>query len=265
MNFSSDEEDETPPNHNRSRTGAYSHPHQPREHRTGRGQDNNEGTHSDTTMAAGNIQHGNNQTRGDPTNTQQEDDSRPITTPQMIRQTHLRPQRQIEGEEDDVARDEDPDKAGRAAELGGQHASNPAAAAAAAATTTPTSWLHQSPQYVQVHIGNPENSSTSIGNVHAELTKTNLTVCKRCRQRIKKGDMRIGINSTDLQGEQIIPWYHKECWNSTHNTHTQPQPYTTTPPPSGVPPPPPLRGRGGDNPPGVYSVFEHDAGVPPPS
>ena len=190
---------------------------------------------------------------------QQENDSRIVTTLQMIRQTHLRPQRQINGEDDDVAHDKDPNRIGRDAEPEDQHTSNPAADIDAA-TTTSTSWLHQSPQYVQVHIGNPENSSTSIGNVHAELTKTNLTVCKRCRQKIKKGDMRIGISSTDLQGEQIIPWYHKECWNNIHNTHTQPQPHTTNPFPSGVPPPP-----RGDNPPGVYSVFEHDAGVPPPS
>jgi hypothetical protein len=187
---------------------------------------------------AGTMQYGNNQTREDPTNMQQGDDSRQITTPQTIRQTHLRPQRQIEGEENDVAQDEGPaDDVRRTPEHNSQHAFN-LEAAIDATTITSTTWLHQSPQYVQVHIGSPEDNLTSFENVHAELTTTNLTVCKRCRQKIKKGDMRIGIRSTDLQGQQILPWYHKECWNNTHNTHTQPQPHTTTPPPSGVPPPP---------------------------
>jgi hypothetical protein len=150
VNFSSDDEDETPPGHNRSRTRAYSHPHQPREHRTDRDQDNNEGKDGDTTIVERNIQHGNNQTQRDPTNTQQEDDSRIVTTPQMIRQTHLRPQRQINREGEDVAHDMDPNKVERDAEQRNQHASNPAAAIDAA-TTTSTSWLHQSPQYMQVH------------------------------------------------------------------------------------------------------------------
>ena len=128
-------------------------------------------------------------------------------TPQMIKQTHLRPQKQIKEKKDDVAHDEDPDEARRDAEQRGQHASNPAAVIAAA-TTTPTSWLHKSPQ--EIHSGSPEDnlSATSFENVHAELTTTNLTVCKRCRQKIKKGDMRIGIRSTDLQGRQILPWHH---------------------------------------------------------
>ena len=170
-------------------------------------------------MLARNMQHGNNQTRGDSTNIQQENDSRPVTTPQMIKQTHLRPQRQIKDEKDDVVHDEDPDEARRDAEQRGQHASNPAAVIAAA-TTTPTSWLYKSPQ--EIHSGSPEDNLTSFENVHAELTTTNLTVCKRCRQKIKKGDMIIGIRSTDLQGQQILPWYHKECWNDSAQRSYEP-------------------------------------------
>ena len=131
----------------------YSHSHQPKEHRTDRGQNNNEGTHRNTTIMAGTMQYGNNQTREDPTNMQQGDDSRQITTPQTIRQTHLRPQRQIEGEENDVAQDEGPaDDVRRLPEHNNQHAFN-LEAAIDATTITSTTWLHQSPQYVQVHIG----------------------------------------------------------------------------------------------------------------